>query len=182
MNRRVQRLNDEIYPDFFELHSEQHGGGWCYCVAWWLPTWAGWSKRTAEQNRTLREKICDMGIYDGYLLYVDDKPVGWCQTAMRDLFIKLVMQYKLEPDIDTWAITCFFIAKEYRRQGLASFMLGEVLRDLKKQKVKRVEAFPRREDKPTESDLWTGPESIYIKAGFHVVNDDPSRPVLAIRL
>ena len=182
MNRRGVRFDETNYNDFYKLHSEENGGGWCYCMAWWLPTWTGWNNRTAEQNKILRDELCLVGEYDGYLLYLDDKPVGWCQVGLRDRLIKLVMQYNLAPDIDTWAISCIFIAKNYRRKGLASFMLEEILRDLKKRKVKRVEAFPKRGDKLCGDDLRTGPEAMFLNAGFHIVKDSPTRQVLAIRL
>ena len=182
MNKKVVRFDESNRNDFFKLHSEKNGGGWCFCAAWWMPTWVGWNDRTAEQNRMLREELCDVGEYDGYLLYLNDEPVGWCQVGFRDRLFNLVMTYKLAPDINTWAITCFFIAKQHRRKGLAEYMLAEILSDLRKQGVKRVEVFPKRDGCLSENDLWTGPETIFSNAGFQVVVDSPNNPVLALTL
>ena len=75
--------------DFFAVHSEINDCGWCSCVAWWVPTWDGWGNRTASENRELRESLCERGEYDGYLLYLDGAPVGWCQVGPRDRLEKL---------------------------------------------------------------------------------------------
>jgi GNAT superfamily N-acetyltransferase len=178
MTREVRRFDSACRSDFFDLHSEPNGGGWCNCVAWWVPTWGGWGDRTAAENRALRESLCARGEYDGYLLYVNHRPAGWCQVGPRDRLEKLAQQFDLQPDAEAWAITCFFIAKSHRRKGLASYLLHEVLSDLHERGVKRVEAFPKRREGLGTLDLWNGPEEIFLSEGFKVWRDDPKRPVL----
>ncbi|MBI1729520.1 GNAT family N-acetyltransferase [Candidatus Acetothermia bacterium] len=176
--REVRRFDSKCHSDFFELHSAPNGGGWCNCVAWWVPTWEAWRDRRAEENQALRESLCSRGEYDGYLLYVNNEPVGWCQVGPRDRLEKLRNQFGLKPDPKSWAITCFFIAKSHRCRGLASHLLSEVLLDLQERGVKRVEAFPKRGAGLGTLDLWNGPEAIFLKGGFKVWRDDPKRPVL----
>lgn len=176
MRKEVRRFGPRLRDDFFRVHCDENESGWCYCSAWWVPTWEGWGERTAEENRRLREELLDRGEYDGYLIYVDGVPAGWCQAGRRDRLEKLTRQYGLDPDPDTWAITCFQIAPAYRRQGLATHLLREVLRDLRDRGVRRVEAFPFRDT----DDPWTGPEEMFLAAGFGVVRDHPRQPVLAI--
>jgi ribosomal protein S18 acetylase RimI-like enzyme len=168
--------------DFFRLHSAERGGGWCFCVAWWVPTWDGWGERTAEENRRLRESLFDRGELDGYLAYEGDAPVGWCQVGPRDRLVKLARQMRLEPEPAAVAISCFHVAPAHRRRGVARRMLDEVLRDLRARGVRRVEAFPRRGADLPEDDLWTGPEALFCAAGFTIARDDPARPVLALDL
>jgi GNAT superfamily N-acetyltransferase len=182
MTLTVKRFDPSRRADFYRLHSEANGCAWCYCVAWWAPTWEGWGERTAEANRALREALLARGEYDGYLLYEDDAPVGWCQVGPRDRLEKLTRQLALPPDPETWAITCFQIAPAHRRKGLATRLLREVLRDLRGQGVRRVEAFPKRGDALDVEDLWNGPESMFRAAGFTVTRDDARRPVLALEL
>jgi GNAT superfamily N-acetyltransferase len=178
----VRHLDRESRADFFRLHSQANGAGWCFCVAWWVRSWQGWGERTAAQNRTLREALFNFDQYDGYLLYLEEEPVGWCQVGKRDRLGKLLDQYSLDADLTTWAITCFFIAPGYRRRGLASYLLAGVLDDLRVRGVQRVEAFPKRGPDLDAYDLWTGPEALFRAAGFEVVRDDPARPVLVLRL
>lgn len=163
----VHRLDAARLADFRALHQ----GQWCWCVAWWVPTWDGWTDRTEEENRALREQLP----FDGYLAYVDGRPAGWCQVGPRDRLQKLVRQYGLPPDPEVWAVSCMMILPAHRGQGVASTLLSEVLKDLGGRGVRRVQAFPKRKDDP-----WTGPESMFVGAGFRVVRDDPERPVLAI--
>lgn len=167
--------------DFGDVHCDAKESGWCQCTAWWVPSWDGWKERTAEQNLRLREQLHEGGEYDGYLLYSDGRPIGWIQVGRRDRLEKLVQQFKLEPDPDTWAITCFYIQPDYRGKGMASFLLRQVLANLKRKKVKRVEVFPKRNPQDIH-DMWNGPESMFARAGFTVALDDAERPVLAISL
>jgi GNAT superfamily N-acetyltransferase len=182
LNRRVVRFDASRVSDFFAVHSAANGADWCYCAAWWVPTWDGWGERSAKQNRELRSSLLERGEYDGYLLYVDNSPAGWCQVGPRDRLSKLVEQFQLRHDADTWAITCFLIAPSYRRQGMSSYMLDAVVEDLRDSGVRRIEAFPRRGAELDEAELWNGPEDLFLEAGFEVVLDDPVRPVLALNL
>jgi GNAT superfamily N-acetyltransferase len=134
------------------------------------------------ENRALRKALCARGEYDGYLLYLDGAPAGWCQVGPRDRLEKLVQQLALSPDPDVVAITCFFIHPSHRRQGHASRLLREVLRDLRDRGVRRVEAYPKRGNGLDADDLWTGPEPLFLDAGFRVVRDDPQRPILSLDL
>lgn len=180
--RRVVRFQTGMEADFWKLHSPEHGCGWCFCSAWWVADWAGWGERSAQQNREVREALLQSGEYDGYLLYRGNQPIGWSQVGRRDRLKKLCVQFGLESDPDTWAITCLLIHPDYRRRGFARSLLIAILDDLGKQGVHRVEAFPRRGSDLGPHDLWNGPESMYLEAGFEVVHEDPTRPVLRIKL
>ena len=173
----VERFCAERREDFYRAH-----GDWCFCVAWHVPTWDGWGDRTAEQNRGLRERLCDSGEYDGYLLYDGDEPVGWCQVGPRDRLAKLRTQFALEPAPENWAITCFQIHPDHRRRGCARRLLTAVLADLRARGVACVEAFPKRGPDLDVDDLWNGPEAMFLAAGFTVTRDDDARPVLIIEL
>jgi GNAT superfamily N-acetyltransferase len=178
----VHRISELRVRDFFRLHHDDHECGWCCCVAWWVPAWDGWPERTADQNRILRQSLFDQGEYDGYLLYDGSDPVGWCQAGIRDRLQKLALSYGLTPDPEVWAITCFLIVPEYRGQGYTHFLLKEVIQDLRTKGVKRVQAFPKSGRNIHPGDAWTGPESLYLSAGFNVLHGHPDWPVLEMEL
>lgn len=184
-SRRLARLSPALEGDFFRLHCEGDGQGWCACVGWWVPTWEGWGGRTAAENRTLRQALFARGEHDGYLAFVGDVPAAWVQVGPRDRLEKLTRQLGLEPDPATWALSCFFVAPAHRGQGLAAWTLSAVLDDLRARGVRRVEAYPRRaKDGETlgPGDLWTGPEALFRAAGFGDVvgaGGDARRGVLA---
>ena len=172
----VKRLQPSLRPDFFRLHSDENGCGLCRCVAWWVPSWAGWGERTAEANRVLRQSLFDRGEDDGYMLYLDDEPAGWAQVGRRDRLEKLVGEYRTEPDPGAWAITCFLLAPHARRRGLARLMLDEILRDLPARGARSVEGYPRRGNGLPAEEVWTGPEALFVDAGFQLVQEHPRRP------
>ena len=182
MKRQVRRLDAAHTADFWRLHSDENQAGWCFCVAWWVSAWEGWSARTADDNRQLRRDLWQHGHYDGYLLYIDNAVAGWCQVGQRDRLSKLTRQFALAPDPDAWSITCFLIAPIHRGQGHATWLLNYILDDLKSRGVKTVEAFPRRGSDLDIHDLWNGPEQMFLQRGFTVAQDDPVRPVLRLSL
>lgn len=182
MEYTTRRIDASNRRDFFELHCEGNDAGWCNCIAWWVPTWEGWEERTAEENRALRESLFDGDEYDGYIVYADGVPAGWCQVGRRDRLEKLMRQFGLAPDADVWAITCFMIASAHRRTGLARRLLADVLHDLTAAGVQRVEAFPKRGSDLDADDLWTGPESLFIESGFTVLRDHERFPILSRNL
>lgn len=181
-NRQVIRLDAAHVADFWRLHSDENQAGWCFCTAWWVPTWEGWSERSTEDNRHLRANLLQRGEYDGYLLYIDGAVAGWCQVGQRDRLRKLTRQFDLAPDPDMWAITCFLIAPSHRGQGHAAWLLDQVLNDLRARGAKAVEAFPRRGNQLDTLDLWNGPEMMFRQRGFAVFKEDPIRPVLRLSL
>lgn len=175
-------MTRDLVEDFYRVHSESNGAGWCNCVAWWVPTWEGWGERSGVQNRNMRDSLFQSGEYDGYVCSVDGSPVGWCQVGPRDRLVKLTRQLQLDPDPDVWAITCLLVAPPNRRSRVAEAMARGVLEDLRARGIAHVQAFPKRGGDLDAIDLWTGPEALYARLGFSVERDDPVRPVYGIRL
>jgi len=168
----VRKLGLDLIEDFYAIHNKKNQAGWCFCSAWWTPSWEGWGQRSAEENKSVREKLFDQKIWDGFLLYQADNPIGWCQCGPRDQWPKLCRNYDLSPDPKTWAITCLFIIPPARRKGYSVVFLTEILRQIRKSGVGRVQAFPRRGDDLPSGDVWTGPEGLYRKLGFIIVRQD----------
>ena len=178
---KVVRMTADRVDDFFKLHSIDYGCGWCFCVAWWTPSWQGWGERTAEENFEFRMELFNRGEYDGYLAYIDGEPIGWCQVGRRGRLQKLMDQFELteEPEApEIWSITCFLVSPDWRRKKVATSMLTQVLKDLKKRGVEQVEAYPKRGDDLDDLDLWNGAETMFLEAGFEVIREDDQRPIL----
>jgi len=174
---RVEKLNENNKDDFFKVNCKENGSEWCNCVAWWCPTWDEFKNRTETQNRAQREQLFSDGEFDGYLLYVDEKPAGWCQVGKRDRLGKLCSQYDLSPSPEIFAVTCFQIAPEYRKKGLTHKLIEEVLADLKLLGVKHIQGFPKR----NSNDPWTGPESVFLKSGFQLELESNERLIYGLK-
>ena len=174
MAYRVERFGPTTREDFRRLHSDGNGAGWCRCVAWWVPTWDQWGERTAQENASLREALCDAGEYDGLVAYDGRDPVGWCQLGLRDRLEKLVLQFELAPEPRTWAVSCFLVSPSHRGCGVASALLEAAIQAARAGGADQLEGYPRTTaDDPGE--LWTGPEALFVRAGFTNVRDLPPR-------
>jgi ribosomal protein S18 acetylase RimI-like enzyme len=178
--RRVTPDLDTLLLAF--LGDEGDGRGFCFCTAWWVPTWEEWKTRTAEENRALRMDLLARGERDGYLLLDGGLVVGWCQVGPRDRLPKLVKQYGLAPDPAAWAITCFEISPSRRGRGAAALLLGGVLEDLRARGAARVQGFPRCGAGLDPGEAWTGPEGLFRSAGFVEVARGARGPVVERRL
>lgn len=179
---RVAAFADAPLTDFYRLHDAAHGLDWCRCVAWWVPAWDGWGERTADQNLRLREGLLADGIRDGYLLYVAEEPVAWCQVGPRDRLEKLRGEHGLAPDPEAWALSCLVVVPTHRGRGLARALVRGILEDLRRRGVRRVEAFPRRGVDLGASEVWTGPERLFQGLGFDLVGEGPRRRIYRTEL
>lgn len=162
----IRPFEPGLRADFQRLMDTNAGCAWCRCVAWWVPTWEGFSDRSAEENRCLREELLERGEYDGYLAYRDGRCVAWCQVGPRDRLSKLAEEHDLTPDPTAFAISCFYVLESERERGVARALLRGVLADLDKRSVQRVEAFPRSAGDHSQGELWTGPLALFEKHGF----------------
>ena len=182
MNFSIKKLDASRKDDFFRIHNAACDMGQCYCTAWWVSTWDEWPDRTSDQNLMLRNEIFQDKIYDGYILYADDEPVGWCQCCPRDMMPKIRQTYNLVPDHRVWAVSCFFLHPRWREIGLAHFLLAEIIKDLSLSGVEILQAFPRCGRKLEAREIWTGPESIFVKSGFKLIQEDPVHPVYELTI
>ncbi len=79
-----------------------------------------------------------------------------------------------------WSISCIFIEKSYRRQGLSAQIILAATKFAKTQGAKIVEGYPQvvAGDLPAAF-VWTGLEQSFLKAGFtEVARRSPKRPIL----
>jgi len=164
----VKALSAQTAKDFYKMR--QHpSANWCFCVAWYVPTWEGWDRRTAQQNKEFRETLFKGGVYDGYLLYLNEEPIGWIQVVPLKLVPKLGSELGLKTAVDAHVIGCMEILPEYRKKKLSRAFLTAVLKDLKTRGIKNLLAIPKSSEpgeKISDGEAWTGPEKVYASLGF----------------
>jgi hypothetical protein len=61
-------------------------------------------------------------------------------------------------------------------------MLEMILADLRRNGIKIVEAYPKRGSDFDALDLWNGPETMFISAGFEFIKEVAQRAVLRMAL
>ncbi len=122
------------------------------------------------------------GSAPGLLAYAGDQPVGWCSVRPREEFVRLEGSRVLAPvdDQPVWSITCFFITKDFRRQGVSTELLKAAIKHVKKSGGRIVEGYPiEPKDKQPDAFVWTGLASAYVAAGFkEVARRSATRPIM----
>jgi len=181
-NLDFQPLLKDKWKDFELLLGEKGGCGGCWCMSWRLNR-AQFEKQKGKVNNEAMKKLVHAGEIPGMLAYYENNPVAWCSVAPREKFVRLEKSKVLKKIDDSlvWSVSCIFIIKEFRRQGLAKVLLEAVIEFCKSKGAKIIEAYPQepysKEIPPAF--LWTGIPSSFKKAGFEVVERrSKTRPIM----
>lgn len=172
----TKELWPELWPALEKLFGHNGACGGCWCQAWKVPKGERFDDLKGEiAKERLRTGVADRST-SGILAFVDDRAVGWCNFGPRLTYPRLerARTLKCSDPESVWSITCFFVARGFREQGVATALLAHALRAMKKLKVQIVEGYPSKPGPdgryvPTFS--WTGTQSLFQKAGFEVVGN-----------
>ena len=80
------------------------------------------------------------GVPVGLLGYIDEEPVAWCSVAPRSTFRRLVDDGS--PDEGIWSITCFFVVRRLRGQGITRRIIQAAVDAARSHGASIVEAYP----------------------------------------
>ncbi len=179
-------LGPDTFDDFVAMHAQSECQG-CFCMYWQFPgDNRAWQLAQADENLAAKRALVAEGRTHGLLAYEGDAVIATAQFEPRDTLVKLTarMPYKnFEADAATWAITCFRVRESHRRRGVARALLDAAVAHLRDAHAARhVEAFPRRGEDLRDEEVWTGPESLFAKAGFTVVREHAQYPVWRLDL
>jgi GNAT superfamily N-acetyltransferase len=119
MRYTVQPLGASTWSAFAELTERNNGiFGGCWCMGYH----AG-DSRDAAQNRASKERRVREGRAHAALVFDENGTAqGWCQYGSPEELpgIKHRREYeKHAPPLPDWRITCFFVDKKHRGQGVA---------------------------------------------------------------
>ena len=154
----------------------------CWCM-WWRLTRKEFSQKQYAGNKRSIKKIIMAGRKPGILAYSKGSPIGWCAIEPRESYPSLERSNILKrvDDLPAWSVTCFYIPRSHRHQGLAGQLLKAAIRFARQRGAKIVEGYPidsGGEKKNTVS-IFTGLASTFIEAGFvEVERRAPTRPIM----
>jgi GNAT superfamily N-acetyltransferase len=172
LNLEAYALDKTTWEDFQELFGERGACGGCWCMSWRLKKSVFESQKGIENKLTMKSLV-DAGEILGVLVYIDGKPMGWCSVAPREKFIRLENSKILKriDDEPVWSITCLYLSKSNRRQGISTELIKAAISYCELNNVEIVEAYPvvPYDDKVPDPFLWTGTPSAFKEAGFFVV-------------
>ena len=114
---------------------------------------------------------CREGRAHAALVFDGTKAVGWCQfgptAELPNIRSRKAYEHGLGKPPD-WRITCFFIDRERRGEGIATVALSEALRYIAQLGGGTVEAYPEdyTNERTSNSFLCSGTLGMFEKAGF----------------
>jgi hypothetical protein len=176
-------LKKECWDDFERLFGPRGACAGCWCVYWKLPR-KDFTAGQGEKNRNTQKEIVNKGVVPGLIAYVDGVPAGWIAVEPRENYPTLNNSHILiSPDeIPVWSITCFFVDKKFRNQGLTIELLKGAISHVRKNGGGMVEGYPidPKEGKRTSPlFVYTGLVSAFRKAGFvEVCRRSETRPIM----
>jgi GNAT superfamily N-acetyltransferase len=171
----------ERWKDLEGLFGANGACGGCWCMSWRIPR-AEFNRNKGEANRSSLRELVERGPAPGVLAYDEGRAVGWCAVAPREAYPALDRSRLFQP-VDAqavWSISCLFVAKSYRRQGLSAQLLEAATRFAGTQGATIVEGYPQVVKKRLpDVFVWTGLEQSFVRAGFtEVARRSPNRPIL----
>ena len=164
----VERLNDFLY--FFDNIAFTDNKEWegCYCVYYHVRPINGETIDNKEISIELiaKNKLC------GYLAYLNNKVIGWCNTSDKESYPYIVSDETLWDketgnDKKIKSIVCFTIAPSMRLKGVATQLLTKVCSDAKFGNYDFIESYPIKNEQDYFGN-YKGPIKLYRKFGFEL--------------
>jgi GNAT superfamily N-acetyltransferase len=173
-------IKRNLWTDLEELFGLNGACGGCWCMYWKLRGKA-FEQAKGFGTRQMHKSLVDAGTVTGLLAYQDGEVVGWVAVEPRSAYERLAHSRTLQPldDEPVWSVTCFFVAKKYRRQGIAVGLLKAAVEHVRHQGGKIVEGYPLEvKAKTAPAFIFTGTPSVFRAAGFvEVARRTPTRPI-----
>ena len=165
----VLPLTPERWEDFSDLFGTHGAYGGCWCM-WWRTTRKQFELNGNRGNQQAMQDLVNAGSIPGILAYYDSVPIAWCSLAPREDYASLNRSRVLKPidDQPVWSLVCFFVAKQYRGQGIARQVLSGAINYATNQGAKIIEAYPtvsKSGSLPPVSSFM-GVPSLFTAAGF----------------
>lgn len=162
-------LTIETWPAFEALVHDHNGVfGGCWCLSF-HPKVVGLDY---EQRRATKRELVGAGQAHAALVFEGESCVGWCQfgspAELPEIKNKKNYTATQSGDPPPWRITCFFVDRHHRKQGVAAAALAGALRQIAELGGGVVEAYPEDTHGKMVSPtfLHAGTAAMFEAAGF----------------
>jgi GNAT superfamily N-acetyltransferase len=147
------------------------GGCWC---AFFRMTGPEFRVTDAEEHRAHVRAEVAAGKPVGLIAVLDGEPGGWVAVSPRLDNPRLARSKVAAPPDDTtagvWSVTCFYVHRRARRQGLSKALLVAAVRHAVQHGARIVEGYPVQVQGPrAAADLYHGTVDTFAAAGFELV-------------
>ena len=182
----IAPLTPPRWPDFERLFGPNGACAGCWCM-YLRTTGKRFNANCAHggsANRELFHALVQSGAEPGLLAWRNGEPVGWVAVAPREEYGR-VLRSPVHKPMDgagpVYAITCFFIARGHRGQGVADALLAAAVAFARSRGAALVEAYPSDvgDARKRAADMWRGSLQQFERAGFAVAaRRRPARPIV----
>ena len=176
-------LSKANWFSFVQLFGEKGACGNCWCMYYRLKKADFVEGKANHGNKEAIKQLVFENKPTGILGFYEGQPIAWCAFAPREDFMKLEKS-RVHKRIDkkpVWSIPCFFIHKNFRRQGVSVEILKGVIDYAKNNQIEIIEAYPTiptKEPLP-DSFAWIGLYKSFEIAGFEIVDrTSKNRPMV----
>lgn len=166
----IKPLGPDTWDAFAKL-AERHNGVWggCWCN-WFHPRYPE-RAQSAEESRARKQRRVNEGVAHAALVLDDDEAAAWCQYGTPEELPNIHHRKEYEAGMERlpdYRITCFFVDRRYRRQGMAAVALRGALDLIAQEGGGVVEAYPHdtQGKKVSASFLYCATRSLFEEAGF----------------
>ncbi len=187
---RVISASRDRFDDVDRALTGGGDGASCWCQ-WWMVRAKDFDGMTRDQRRERLKSDLAAEPASGLVAYVDDVPAGWVKVSARTAQPRLALtrnfQQSPEPfdDPSVWAVTCFVVRREFRRQGVSAALLDAAVAHARTYGARVVEGYPidTLVSAASSNDLYHGALSTFLDAGFReVARPAPARPIVSLTL
>lgn len=175
----IHELTPARWKDLETLFGKNGACAGCWCMFWRTDRGESFEKIAGAPAKRRFSKLVREEKAHGLLAYADGEPVGWCSFDRRVELLKLDRAPSLAcDDADAvWSLPCFFIKRGWRGKGVASALLAEAVRVLKRRGARILEGYPvkvAKGGKSPDAFAYTGTVPMFRKAGFTLVGKRPA--------
>jgi GNAT superfamily N-acetyltransferase len=161
----------------------------CHCQYWHFGgdknAWLDRLFHAPEDNRAAFVSGLGGPELKGIVALDHGRAVGWMKLCPAESVPKLYEQrlYKGLPCLGgsrdgVLTVGCMLVDENWRRRGVARSLIRAGVEVAETRRARAIEAFPRRHEQAQSPELWLGPCSAFLEAGFRIVNDFAPYPVL----
>jgi GNAT superfamily N-acetyltransferase len=162
---RTKPVAANTWTDFDKLFSARGAPGYCWCMAWRADHKDPKVATKAGRKAAMKKLVVKDGVPVGLLGYLDDEPVAWCSIAPFDTHpTRLRPVAEGEATERIWSVTCFFVRRDLRGQGLAKQLLAAAVKLARRHRARVVEGYGVSPTSP--SYRYMGFVPMFEEAGF----------------
>jgi GNAT superfamily N-acetyltransferase len=181
---RIEPVTPERWDDVVALFGPNGAYSNCWCT-WWMWRASEWDRHPPDERRRELAGRIAAGEQPGLLAYDGDAPVGWCAVAPRHRYERLTSPrartYAPIDDRPSWVVTCFFVRRDQRRQGVATQLLAAVADFVAARGGELVEGYPVEHGLGAAAS-YTGTAGMFSGAGYHEAARRNDRPLVRLEL